>query len=118
MRGHERVERQESQGRGTVHEDVVETVFTGLLRGADPESYARACEAIGAFDVRDRLPSVDVPMLVISGELDPAATPEQGAFIAQQVPGARLVVVPGVAHMAVVEDHAAVTLALREFFTA
>jgi pimeloyl-ACP methyl ester carboxylesterase len=99
------------------HGDKVDALFD-LLRGADPESYARACEAIGAFDVRDRLPSIDVPLLVISGELDPAATPEQGAFIAEQVPGARLVVVAGVAHMAVVEDHAAVTLALREFFSA
>jgi 3-oxoadipate enol-lactonase len=99
------------------HGDKVEALFD-LLRGADPESYARACEAIGAFDVRDRLSSIDVPLLVISGELDPAATPEQGAFIAKQVPGARLVVVPGVAHMAVVEDHAAVISALREFFSA
>jgi hypothetical protein len=32
-----------------------------LLRGADPHSYARACEAIGAFDVRERLHTVDVP---------------------------------------------------------
>lgn len=99
------------------HGDKVEALFD-LLRGADPESYARACEAIGAFDVRERLSSIDVPLLVISGELDPAATPEQGAFIAQEVPGAHLVVVPGVAHIAVVENHAAITSALREFFTA
>jgi hypothetical protein len=57
-------------------------------------------------------------LLVISGELDPAATPEQGAFIAEKVPGARLVVLPGVAHMAVVEDHAGVTSALLDFFSA
>jgi 3-oxoadipate enol-lactonase len=97
------------------HGDKVEALFD-LLRGADPESYARACEAIGAFDVRERLSSIDVPLLVISGEFDPAATPEQGAFIAKHAPGARLVVLPGVAHMAVVEDHAAVTSALLEFF--
>jgi 3-oxoadipate enol-lactonase len=99
------------------HSDRVEALFD-LLRGADRESYARACEAIGAFDVRERLSSIDVPLLVISGELDPAATPEQGAFIADHVAGARLVVLPGLAHMAVVEGHAAVSSALTEFFAA
>lgn len=87
-----------------------------MVGEADDRSYARACEAIGAFDVRDRLGEIDVPLLVISGELDPATTPEAGAFIAERVPGARQVVIPGASHLAVAEDPRAVSSALLDFF--
>ncbi len=45
-----------------------------------------------AYDVRERLPSIQVPMLVTVGRYDQVTVPAGAALIAQRVPGARLVV--------------------------
>lgn len=95
--------------------DMAEALLD-MVRAADDRSYARCCEAIGGYDVRSRLGEIDVPLLVISGELDPAAPPEAGAFIAEHVPGARQIVIKGAAHMAVAEKPGECTSALLDFF--
>lgn len=94
--------------------DMTEALLD-MVRAADARSYARCCEAIGGFDVRDRLGEIDVPLLVISGERDPAASPEAGAFIAEHVPGARQVVIASAAHMAVAEKPGECSRALLDF---
>ena len=45
------------------------------LVACDPESYALACEAVAAFDSRDRLGSITAPTLVVTGEADPTCPP-------------------------------------------
>jgi pimeloyl-ACP methyl ester carboxylesterase len=77
------------------------------LQHVDDESYALACEALAAFDVRDRLSFAPVPLLVAGGEHDVVVTPDQVA-----------VVVPGVAHQPTVEDPAATAALVREFLEA
>lgn len=94
---------------------IVERLMA-MIATADPESYACLCEALGAFDARPTLASITVPMLVISGELDPGTPPEQGALIAEAVPGARQVVIAGVSHQAVVEKPSVVGQILVDFF--
>jgi 3-oxoadipate enol-lactonase len=91
-------------------------LLLAMIEATDDESYARVCEALGAFDARATLASITVPVLVISGELDPATTPEMGAVIAHNVPEARQVVIPGVSHQAVVEKPAVVAQILGDFF--
>lgn len=97
------------------HPDVVDRLLA-MIAATDNESYALVCEALGAFDARPTLASIRVPMLVISGELDPGTPPELGAVIAETVPGARQVVISGVSHQAVVEKPALVTKILVDFF--
>jgi pimeloyl-ACP methyl ester carboxylesterase len=87
-----------------------------MVAAADNESYARVCEALGAFDARPTLASLTVPILVISGQLDPGTPPAQGAVIAETVPGARHVVIEGVSHLAVAEKPALVAKILVDFF--
>ncbi len=73
------------------------------LRCAHGESYALACEAVAAFDVSDRLPTITRPVLAIAGGHD-AATPTEGlARIASDVNDGRLVVLDDVAHLAPAE---------------
>ena len=72
------------------------------------ESRARAAASPGAaralvemnsrIDVRDVLPSVHVPTLVLhrAGDLD--SSPDEGRFIADRIPGARFVELAGVDH--------------------
>ena len=79
------------------------------LRETDPGGYAGCCAAIRDMDLRDRLPSVGAPTLVVSGAEDPATPPEHGRLIADAIPGARFEVVPDAAHIATVEQPEKIT---------
>ena len=83
------------------------------LRGTDPEGYAACCEALAGFDIRDELPRITAPLLVIAGREDPATPPSHARELADGVPGAALTEVPGAAHLAGVERPEAVLAALR-----
>jgi 3-oxoadipate enol-lactonase len=57
----------------------------------------------------------DLPTLVVVGEADQATPPEQARRMADAIPGAHLVVIPGAGHLPSVERPAATTRALQEF---
>jgi 3-oxoadipate enol-lactonase/4-carboxymuconolactone decarboxylase len=69
------------------------------LREIDDESYAQICEALSQFDVRDRLGAVTAPVLAVAGSEDVATPPAELEEIAERIPGTRLVVLDGVAHL-------------------
>src|SRR5262249_27457102 len=94
------------------HPGTVAGFVTTLERDVVPEGYAGCCEAIAAMDLRPLLPSVTAPTLVIAGAEDPATPPWHGAVIASSIPGARLRVIRGAAHLANVSAAAEVTAAL------
>jgi 3-oxoadipate enol-lactonase len=77
--------------------------YRELFLSTDAEAYARCCEALAVFDVRDELSSIGVPTLVIAGAEDPTTPPADVAAIAGAVPNARFAVIPGAAHLANVE---------------
>ncbi|TWV40410.1 3-oxoadipate enol-lactonase [Streptomyces misionensis] len=92
----------------------------GLVRDhreADPEAYAACCDALAAFDLRDRLPEITVPLLAVAGREDPATPPAHLREIADAVPGAALVEIPGASHLAPAERPEAVLTALRAHFS-
>jgi 3-oxoadipate enol-lactonase len=90
---------------------MVAEVIAGL-EAAEPEGYAGCCEAIAAMDLRPALASITAPALVIAGADDPATPPWHAAVIASAIPGARLLVVRGAAHLANIEAPGPVTAAL------
>jgi pimeloyl-ACP methyl ester carboxylesterase len=59
---------------------------------------------------------ISVPTTVIVGELDIATTPDRAEAIAEAIPGAKLVRIPGAGHHSPLENPEAVTAALREHF--
>ncbi|WP_105971312.1 bifunctional 3-oxoadipate enol-lactonase/4-carboxymuconolactone decarboxylase PcaDC [Streptomyces geranii] len=87
-------------------------------RNADPEGYAACCDALAAFDVRERLAGIDTRTLVVAGRQDPATPPAHLREIADAVPGATLVELAGASHLAVAECPEAVLAALRPHFGA
>jgi 3-oxoadipate enol-lactonase len=91
---------------------------TTIEQDVDPEGYAGCCEAIAAMDLRPQLTSVKARTLVIAGADDPALPPLHGAVIAAAIPGARLRVIRGAAHLANVSQAAEVTAALLAHLTA
>jgi 3-oxoadipate enol-lactonase len=123
-----------SAGMASIAQQVVGRWFTAAFAGRQPgtvasfvatleeqvvpEGYAGCCEAIAAMDLRPALPSVAAPTLVIAGAEDPATPPWHGAAIAAAIPGARLRVIRGGAHLANVSQAAEVTAALLAHLTA
>ena len=91
---------------------VAQSYLDDLLT-IEPEGYARCCEAIGAFDFRDRLDEIEAPTLVIVGEEDPVTPADVVETLSEGIPRAETVVVPHAAHLANVEQPDAVTAALR-----
>ncbi|MEV2216742.1 3-oxoadipate enol-lactonase [Streptomyces sp. NPDC050997] len=82
-------------------------------RDADPEAYAACCDALAAFDVRDRLDDISMPTLLVAGRQDPATPPAHLREIADAVQGATLVELPGASHLAPAQCPEAVLTALR-----
>ena len=86
-----------------------------MVATTDDSSYIKTCEALRTFDARPFLSDITVPVLVISGEIDPGSPPAAGAIIADGVPGAQQVVIPGASHQAVVEAPLEVAKAITAF---
>ncbi|WEO94148.1 3-oxoadipate enol-lactonase [Streptomyces sp. FXJ1.172] len=82
-------------------------------READPQAYAACCDALAAFDLRDRLGEIAVPTLLVAGRQDPATPPAHLREIADAVPGSTLVELPGASHLAPAQCPKAVLAALR-----
>lgn len=64
----------------------------------EPESALAALEALRREDQRDRLSGIDCPVLVLHGELDRIVPPGAGRYLAEHLPQAGLVLLPGVGH--------------------
>jgi 3-oxoadipate enol-lactonase len=84
------------------------------LRATPPEVYAGCCAAIRDFDARADLGAVRAPTLVVVGRHDPSTPPADGRFMAERIPGARLVELDA-AHLANVEAAAAFNAAVLDF---
>jgi 3-oxoadipate enol-lactonase/4-carboxymuconolactone decarboxylase len=69
------------------------------LMDVDDESYALACQALADFDVTDAVSSIRARTLCVAGELDVPTPPALLAELAEAIPGARQVTIPGVAHL-------------------
>jgi len=95
--------------------DQVATLLAAFTETA-PEGYAACCEAIADLDLRAHLPRITAATLVIAGADDPATPPTHAEVIADTIPGARMIVLPGAAHLASVEQAPAVTRLLVDHF--
>jgi len=88
--------------------DVVASI-KALLLATQPEGYAGACEAIASMDLREDLPRIGAPTLLIAGAEDPATPPELSREIARRMASGEVVVIPGASHLATVEQPEAIT---------
>jgi 3-oxoadipate enol-lactonase len=78
--------------------------FREMLAAIPAEGYAACCEAIASWDARSDVIAIRAPTLVISGADDVATPVDDGAFLAESIPGAELTVLPECAHLANVEQ--------------
>jgi class 3 adenylate cyclase len=84
---------------------------------ASPSTIRRIFELIGEFDVRDVLPSIRVPTLVMHRSGDSFIKVEHSRYIASKVPGARYVELEGDENMFSVGDWEGLIGEVEEFLT-
>jgi pimeloyl-ACP methyl ester carboxylesterase len=63
-------------------------------------------------------PPLTCPALVVTGDLDHGNSPAMTLAIAAEIPGAQSLILPGLRHMALMEDPAALSIPLRAFLDA
>ena len=86
-----------------------------LMSAVPPATYRIALAAIAGFDRRAALAQIRVPTLVLAGETDPNSPPAVQKKMAERIPGAEYVCLPGLGHLANLEDPAAFDAPLLDF---
>ena len=94
--------------------DDLDSVRNQFL-GTPSEGYAASCAAIRDLDLRDQLPEIAIPTLVVTGTEDPATPVEQGKFIVSKILNAEYVEVANAAHLSNIEQPEQFNAALADF---
>jgi pimeloyl-ACP methyl ester carboxylesterase len=66
-------------------------------------------------DLRDVLPRINVPTLLLYGDRDARSPVEVGRALHEQIPGSSLVILPGVGHFSSVEGAEQFNREVRSF---
>jgi 3-oxoadipate enol-lactonase len=118
------------QGMASVVESTLERWFTAealaaetpaiaatraILLADDPVAHAHSWAAIAGLAYLERLGQVTCPTLVVVGEKDVSTPVPAAEALVRAIPGARLAVVPGAAHIFPVETPGALTSLLIAF---
>ncbi len=82
---------------------------------ADAEILTKQSEAVLNFDTFDRLPQIQAPTLVITGDADLLVPPDNSNILAERIPGAKLKIISGGGHQILVEQPEACNKAILEF---
>jgi pimeloyl-ACP methyl ester carboxylesterase/DNA-binding winged helix-turn-helix (wHTH) protein len=90
---------------------------TYLRMGASPGAALALTQMNAEIDVRQVLPSVHVPTLVIHRSDDRCLKVEEGRYVAERIPGAKYVELPGQDHLPFVGDQDAILDEVEEFLT-
>ena len=90
---------------------------TYLRMGASPGAAVALTQMNAEIDIRNVLPSIRVPSLVIHRTDDQCLKVEEGRFVADRIPGAKFVEFPGNDHLPFVGDQDAILDEMEEFLT-
>lgn len=124
---HERAAVVRAQGMGSIADAVLARWVTRdapahaaaplreMLLATPPEGYAAAGESLTTADLTETSRSIDVPTLVVVGDADQATPLPAAEALRDTIPGARLEVIEGAAHIPTAEQPAAVAGALLRF---
>lgn len=124
----ERIRIAESKGMAALVESTMERWFTEpfrnspaakkiaqLIANTPVAGYVGCGQAIMKLNTTARLKDIKLPVLAIAGEQDGAAAGTR--YIGENVPGAKLVMIPNAAHIANLEQPGAFNRALEAFLT-
>jgi 3-oxoadipate enol-lactonase len=126
----ERIQTAETKGMAPLVQPTLERWFTedfrkkqkqtvdriaALIQSTPVSGYVGCCHAISKLNTTARLKEIKPPVLAIAGEGDAAAPGTR--YIGENVPGAKLVMIPQAMHIANIEQAEAFNRALREFLS-
>ena len=128
----ERIRIAQTKGMEPLVQPTLERWFTEPFRKRQPEAvsrvaslivrtpvngYAGCCAAIPKINVTSRLKEIRTPTLVICGNDDPATPPAMAREIQENIPGAKLALIPQAAHLSNIEQPEAFNRALADFLS-
>jgi pimeloyl-ACP methyl ester carboxylesterase len=90
-------------------------LFEAMAADVRPASMKHALQIMAEADQRDLLPRIDVPTLLIWGELDTRSPLDVARKLEQAIPDAELVVIPGAGHLSNLEAPERFNRAVRDF---
>ncbi len=90
---------------------------TYLRMGASPGAALALTQMNAQIDVREVLPSIRVPTLILHRAGDRCLRIEEGRYVASRIPGARLVELPGDDHLPFVGDQDDIIHPIEAFLT-
>jgi class 3 adenylate cyclase len=88
-----------------------------LRLSASPTTAAKVIRMLFELDIRDVLPTIRVPTLVVHRTDNPIITLDQGRYVADRITGAKFVAVPGADYGLVVGDVDVILEEVEEFVT-
>jgi pimeloyl-ACP methyl ester carboxylesterase/DNA-binding winged helix-turn-helix (wHTH) protein len=88
---------------------------TYLRMGASPGAAAALTRMNAEIDIRNVLPTIRVPALVIHRTDDRCLLVEEGRYLAEKIPGARFVELPGADHLPFASDQDAILDPIERF---
>jgi pimeloyl-ACP methyl ester carboxylesterase len=86
-----------------------------LMSGIHPRASLTMLRAMANADLRGILPDIDIPTLVLHGELDARSPLAVGKELHRNIPASQLVVLPGVGHLSNIEAADAFNDEVRTF---
>ena len=93
--------------------------WVGEMVVATPRmGYIAACTALRDADLSDVVGGIEVPALIVAGELDESAPPSLSEELHRAIRGSELVVLPGAAHLSSVERPHALSRIITRFLGA
>ena len=100
---------------GTVSQIIDEAL--AFPHPQSPEGFNRQLDAWMVHDSRRWLATIDVPTLVLAGEIDPMTRPQLGQEVADAIPGALFRVLAGESHQPFQEDPETWNRVVDDFWT-
>jgi 3-oxoadipate enol-lactonase len=110
-----------TKGMTALVDGVLERWFTAAFRSREPETverikamilatdttgYAGCCAMIRDMDQTGDIAAIDLPVLVVAGEHDPATPPARVREVHEAIAGSRFVLLPACAHLSNIEQAA------------
>ena len=89
--------------------------YLSHIAGMSIQTFRRAVEALGEHSAWDLLPQVNVPSLVIGGQLDAFSPVYLSERMAKMLPDAELLMLPNGTHAGLIEQPDTINLAVRRF---
>jgi pimeloyl-ACP methyl ester carboxylesterase len=87
------------------------------LRGAGKPGFLHALQAVLDYDIRDRLPEIACPTLIVWGDADRVITVRDADVFAELIPSSREVIFEDTGHVAMLERPAAFNALLEGFLS-